>query len=69
MEYSKDIIFNIKYNDVNNIKNRTSKIRERLCKVKVYKMFIAISIICFLLIGLDMALIFSFADMLQNSMI
>ena len=76
MEYSKDIIFNIKYNEINNVLSDgqssykwTSKIKNMVKKIKKNKMFFIITVACVTLIAIDSVLIFNFAELLQKSSI
>ena len=73
MEYSKDIIFNIKYNGVDNVleatKNKkwTSSIKGKLKKIKENKVIAVISLSCVTLIIFDIVLIYNFVHILQNT--
>lgn len=65
MEYSKDIIFNIKYAEEEK-KSWTSIVKE---KVKKHKIITIITLTCAILMAVDFALIFNFAQVLQTSAI
>ena len=73
MEYSKDIVFNIKYNDINTkvinqdipkFKKWTSSIKDIICNHIVLTIII---ISCLTLMILDVILILDFINILQNT--
>ena len=69
MEYSKDICLNSKYSEVNVLKNtvkRTSYIKNPLKKSSLTKFIMIITIMCILLISVDIILICNFANTLQS---
>lgn len=69
MEYSKDICLNSKYSEVNVLKNtvkRTSYIKNLLKKSSLTKFIMIITIMCILLISVDIILICNFANTLQS---
>lgn len=69
MEYSKENVLNSRYHEINIIKNtaqKTSFMRNKIKNSKSLKLVITISIICTLLIVIDIMLIYGFAHALQN---
>lgn len=69
MEYSKDIILDSRYGEVNVLKNtvkRTSHISKFFKKSNLTKFITIISIMCVMLIAVDIILICNFANMLQS---
>ena len=69
MEYSKDIVLNSNYNEVNKLKDtikRTSKLKEKLKDSKILKFIVVISVMCATLMFVDIILIYSFANTLQS---
>lgn len=68
MEYTKDIILNLKYtNDMNKIKQNNKKIKNKVIKiVKNNKFIITVLIILISLIILDVVLVNSFMNILMS---